>query len=60
MARRRPLSRRKKTAAFVAVTGIASGIAVVILWPYIQRLRQTPSITAGTPTVTPSLAALLR
>ena len=52
--RRRRLPRYKKTGVFLAGTGLAIGLAAVILWPQLKRLFQTPLITVGIPTVTPA------
>jgi membrane protein implicated in regulation of membrane protease activity len=43
----RKLSRRKQTAYAIVGMGLASGIAAVLLWPYLQRLRQTPLVLAS-------------
>jgi hypothetical protein len=36
----------------VAGIGVATGVAAMLLWPLIKRMRQQPSITVGQPTVT--------
>lgn len=44
MARRR-LPRYKRTGLVIAGVGVATGVAAVILWPYIKKLLQQPSVS---------------
>jgi len=46
MARRR-LPRYKRTGIVIAGVGLATGLAAVILWPYIRKLFQQPSVALG-------------
>lgn len=52
--RRRRIARYKRTGIFIAGTGIAIGLAAMILWPELKKLFQTPLIKVGVPTITPS------
>lgn len=45
MARRRRYSRRRKTALWIAGSGVAIGLAAVFLWPLVKRRFQNPTIT---------------
>jgi hypothetical protein len=53
------MSRRKKTGMFIAGVGVATGLAAVLLWPSLKAIMQQPSITVGTPTLTPATVAAL-
>lgn len=59
MVRRRKLARRKKLFLFVAVGGLATGLAAVLIWPRIKNLVVNSSVTVGKPTITQSSVAAL-
>ncbi len=59
---RRKLSRRKKVSYVIVGAGIATGLAAVLIWPLIQKLRLQSTIFVGKPTVksaSENIAALL-
>lgn len=59
MARRRRLSRRKRTGYFVVGMSIATGLAAVLLWPKVKTMFASGTITVGQPTLTPATVAAL-